>query len=463
MAASLVCAPANAAQPKVDTADAPSSSNVDAPGAAESEAAIAKRQGAAVTPVGTPGTLAVAPGVALTLTYIGEAAGNPSGGLKQGSDYSDQVFGGLDFDLKRLAGVDGATIHFGMVHRDGESDSALFIGNDTAVQEIYGTQKNRLTILTYQQQLFDGRVMVEFGRSGGNDAFLTNPLYCLFQSNAICGSPVYIFQVSNFTAFPASGSMGRVKVSLTDKVYVHVGAYAADPRNTAPNEVGYNFSASTATGATIPAEIGYATDFTNDRLPRHYAIGVIYDASLRADPYLDATGRPAILTGAPYKMEFGRSVLYGTFDQMIYRPDDESHGGLSVFGAAFFTTSGRVEQSHSFELGLVQLGTFEGRDRDTIGFAVNEKRFSSLFVDNIIAARTALGGSPDVPREELMFELNYGLEVSPALRLTPNLQYVLNPDQAAIPTLTRNIPNAFVIGGRLSVDLSALVTQASLR
>lgn len=444
------------------TQSAPSDSESSAPGGSGSTAALAQRQGGAVNPVGSPGSLPVAPGIAATITYIGESAGNPVGGLRQGSAFSGQVFGGLDFDLKRLAGIDGATIHFAMVQRHGDSDSALFIGNNTAVQEIYGLQKNRVTILTYQQTLFGGRVMFEFGRSGGNNAFLTSPLYCLFESNAICGSPVYIFQVSNFTAFPASGSMGRAKINLTDKVYVHGGAYAADPRNTAPREIGFNFSASTATGVTFPLEIGYGTNFSNDRLPRHYAVGVIYDASQRADPFLDASGRPAILTGAPYRMDFGRSILYGTFDQMIWRPDSESPRGLTIFGAAFFTTGGRVEQDHSFELGLVQLGTFRGRDRDTIGFAVNEKRFSSLFVANILAARTAAGGSPQIPREELMFELNYGYEASSALRLTPNLQYVLNPDQASRPSLTRNIPNAFVIGGRVTLDLSEVAKHPPL-
>jgi porin len=445
--------------PEPDGTAAPSSTQAAAPGGAGSSAAVAKKQGATAQPVGTPGTYAIAKGVTLTATYIGEAAGNPSGGLKQGGAYSGQVFGGLDFDLATLAGLKGGTVHFAMVQRHGDSDSARFIGNNTSVQEIYGRQKLRLTLFTYQQKFFDGKVDIEVGRTGGNDAFLTSPLYCLFQSNAICGSPVYIFQVGNFTAFPASGWAGHGKVFLTDTIYLHVGAFAADPRNVAPDEVGFNLSTRTATGATIPAEIGYATTFANDRLPRHYAVGIIYDASRRADPYLDASGRPAILTGAPYRTEFGRSDVYALFDQMVWRPDQSSPRGLTLFGVAMFHASGRVEQDHSLELGAVQLGTLPGRDRDTIGLAINERRFSSLFVDNIAAARTLAGGTADIPREEVMVELNYGIEVSSAVRLTPNLQYVLNPDQASVPSRTTNIRNAFVAGARIAVDLSALATR----
>ena len=55
-----------------------------------------------------------------------------------------------------------------------------------------------------------------------------------------------------------------------------------------------------------------------------------------------------------------------------------------------------------------------------------------------------------------MFELNYGLEVNKAMRLLPNLQYVLNPDQQAEPFRTQRIRNAFVIGGQFVVDLTSL-------
>ena len=448
--------------PSAGPASAASSNNAST-GGNDSAAGIAAEQGQAVNPVGTPGTLPVANGVALTFTYIGEAAGNPTGGIKQGAAYSDQIFGGLDFDLKTIVGLDGGFVHFAMVERNGKSDSASFIGNDTAVQEIYGQQKLRLTLFTYQQKFLDGKIDITLGRSGGNDDFLTSPLYCLFESNAICGSPVYIFQTTNFTAFPASGYAGIGKVFLTDKVYLHVGAYAADPENTAPTEIGYNLGVETATGATIPAEIVYATSFKNDRLPRHYAIGAIYDASKRADPLLGANGLPAAVTGQAYRQDFGRSVAYASFDQMIRRPDDSKPTGLSIFGAGFLSTSGRQSQDHSFELGLVQLGTLTGRDRDTIGFAVNEKRYSSAFIDNILVQRVPAGGSLYVPREQVMFELNYGYEVNDVVRLTPNLQYVLNPDQGSEPTRTTNIPNAFVIGGRITADLSAIIPQSLFR
>lgn len=189
-------------------------------------------------------------------------------------------------------------------------------------------------------------------------------------------------------------------------------------------------------------------------------MGVIFDASKRADPFYDANFQPAIVSGNPYRMDGARSDVYARFDQMVWRPDPDSPRGLTIFGVALQHTSGRAGQEHSFELGALQLGTLPGRDRDTIGFMVNEKRYSPLFTNNILAAQALAGSHATVPREQVMFELNYGLEVNKAMRLLPNLQYVLNPDQSAEPFRPQRIRNAFVIGGQFVVDLTALDFRA---
>ena len=447
-------APADA----VDTGNISNPSTM-APGGENSVAAVAKKLGVTAQPLGTPGTIVLAPGVALTSTYIGEAAGNPLGGLRQGAAYAGQIFGGVDVDMARIAGIDGASVHAAMVERHGDSDASRYIGSSTAVQEIYGTQKLRLTILTYAQTFADGRLTVEVGRTAANATFLTSPLYCFFQNNAVCGSPVFVFFDSNFTAFPASGWGGHSKLYLSDTTFVHVGAYEANPEDLRPSDAGFDFFSRKATGVTIPFELGYATDFANDRLPRHYGIGGIYDASRLADPVLDASGRPAALSGAPYRSDFGRSNVYARFDQMVWRPDPAALGGITLFGVALVDTSGRVKETASAEFGLLQLGTFSGRDHDTFGFSVSEQRFSRLFVANMLAIQALSHDRASVPRDELMLELNYGLQMTPAFRLTPNLQYVVNADQVAEPANDRRARNAFVVGAKLAIDLSILANR----
>ncbi|WP_375409767.1 carbohydrate porin [uncultured Methylobacterium sp.] len=65
-----------------------------------------------------------------------------------------------------------------------------------------------------------------------------------------------------------------------------------------------------------------------------------------------------------------------------------------------------------------------------------------------------------IPTQQIMMELNYGIQVTPAIRLTPNLQYIVNPDQTRFPYYPKNIPDAFVVGAKLSVDLFTLAGLA---
>ena len=90
---SLDRAPPSAPRPTRSSGDVSNPSTM-APGGENSAAAVAKKLGDTAQLLGTPGTIAFAPGIALTSTYIGEAAGNPLGGLRQGAAYAGQIFGG---------------------------------------------------------------------------------------------------------------------------------------------------------------------------------------------------------------------------------------------------------------------------------------------------------------------------------------------------------------------------------
>jgi porin len=270
-----------------------------------------------------------------------------------------------------------------------------------------------------------------------------------------------VFKTSNFTFWPVSSWGAHAKAWITDKVFFHAGVYEVNPRHQQPGDNGLDFSTKGATGAIMPFELGYSTTFANDVLPRNYGIGGYIDRSDYADPVLDATGRSALFSGAAPATRFGRSGVYARFDQMVWRPDPTAPQGLSVFGVAMKGTSGRQIEDYFLELGAVQTGTFADRPYDTVGFVINTQKFSSLGLANIRLARAALGlGSGNVPTQQVMMELNYGIQVTPAIRVTPNLQYILNPDQTRFPLRPRNIPDVFVIGAKLSVDLFTLAGLA---
>jgi porin len=396
----------------------------------------------------TPGEILYNHGISLTLNYTGEAAGNPSGGIRQGSDYAGQIYLGTDFDMSKIAGLTGTTIHVAITQRHGRNLAADDIGNNTSVQEVYGTQNLHLAVLTIEQKLLDGRLDITAGRTVANIAFLNNPLYCDFQSNSACGNPTFIFKDSNFTYFPASSWGGDARFLFTPTTYIHSGIYEVNPVDKTFLAHGFDFSGEHATGVVLPTELGYTT------ASNLYAIGGWYDTGAYQDPLNDETGQPALLTGAPYANHHDRSGLFLRFTQNV------TQTGLAVFGVFMTKLTGQVNENQYYELGAVQTGTFAGRPQDTAGFVVNDQDFSNAFLENIAGARAAAGGSRNIPRREIMMELNYGAQLTPWLTAMPNLQYIINPDQSAEPTRTKNIPNAFVIGLKFTVDLAKLANLA---
>jgi porin len=396
------------------------------------------------TPAKTPGDILYENGVSLTINYTGEAAANPSGGIRQGGDYAGQLYLGGDFDLNRIAGWQGATLHIAITQRHGSNLAADDIGNNTSVQEVYGTQNTHLAELTLEQKLFGDRLDIIAGRTVANIDFLNSPLYCDFQSNSACGNPTFIFKDSNFTYFPASSWGGNARFLFTPDTYIHSGVYEVSPEDKEASNNGFNFSGHGDTGIVIPTELGYTTD-TN-----LYAIGGWYDTGAYADPLDDAVGAPALINGEPYADHHDRSGLFLRFTQNI------GQSGLAVFGVFMTRLSGEVDEDQFYELGAVQTGTFAGRPLDTIGLLVNDQEFSNGFLDNIETARASEGATGNIPHREIMMELNYGAQLTPTVRVMPNLQYIVNPDQSAEPYRPTNIPNAFVVGVKFTIDLGKL-------
>ncbi|MCJ2135628.1 carbohydrate porin [Methylobacterium sp. J-026] len=424
-----------------------------------SAAAEGITQGATAAPPSLPpGTVDLGHGITAILNYTGEFAANPKGGLRQGSDYAGQVFFGLDADLGRLAGIDGGSMHAIVTDRHGRSLSRDLIGNNTSVQEIWGGgQTVHLSSLSYEQKFFDNRLDIEVGRLLANPNFLASPFYCNFQNNGTCGAPKSAFKMTNITWWPIATWGAHAKAWVTDKVFVHAGIYEVNPRDQQDNQNGIDWSTNGATGVVVPVEVGYSTNFGNDALPRNYSVGAIIDQSDYSDPVLDLRRGAQLFSGLDPLTRFGRSAVYARFDQMVWRPDPNGVQGLSLFGAAVFGTGGRQTQDYFLEGGAVLTGTFPGRPYDTLGFVFAMEHLSPLGTANIRAARASYGlSSRNVESLQTILELSYGIQLTPAVRLMPNLQYVIDPDQTRFPFRPKPIPDAFVVGAKLSVDLFTL-------
>ncbi len=84
----------------------------------------------------------------------------------------------------------------------------------------------RLTEASYEQPLAGKKLNLEFGRVITENDFGASPtywggnLYCSYQSNAICGTPIAVPLNSGTDSYPQSVWGARLKVSPSPNLYV---------------------------------------------------------------------------------------------------------------------------------------------------------------------------------------------------------------------------------------------------
>lgn len=392
----------------------------------------------------------VAESIAPVLSYTGEAASMLDGGKRSGNAYAGQLKFGADIDLERAFGWHGATLKAYGVNRHGTDLTHSSLGNSTSVQETYGGQGTRLANLTIEQRLFDERLVLEGGRGNAGDLFLGQPQCEYFQGNAVCGNPTYVFRTSHFTWWPVSSWMLNATAHLTPHIYVQVGGFQVDPSQAEDNEHGLRWNTHGATGWVVPYAIGWQGQDQPGRKAL-YEVGGWQDNSPYSEPLHDRNGVPALLSGQDYATAHGRSGAFARAEQQL-TGDDDAHG-LNVFAAVFKGTSGQLIEDWYAQLGLVQKGTFAGRPEDSFGIVVSRQQYSDIALENQRLARAQAGGSGTPQSSQTIVELSYGIQLAPKLRLTPNLHYLVHPDQFNEPARPHDLDNALVAGLRVDWNM----------
>jgi porin len=164
-------------------------------------------------------------GITPTLTFVTDSLGNPTGGREQGFTTANNVGLDLNFDLEKLAHLEGASFLLSMSYRFGGSLSANYIHNVFTVQQVFGGETFHLINVAYLQKLLDDRVEFRLGRIATGDDFLVSPYNYVFIQNGFDGNPVGIFFNSpGMTAYPNDTWGALVKVRPTDRTYIMGGA-----------------------------------------------------------------------------------------------------------------------------------------------------------------------------------------------------------------------------------------------
>jgi len=369
-------------------------------------------------------------GIVIHGGMISEVTNVAAGGERQGTDYVQSVNVGADFDLAKLVGINGAMIHFQVSDNAGRSASNDFVGNRLQVSTVFGGGEDfRLVDLTYEQHLLDGAVITKIGYYPLGDDFGYTPLLADDSLGIIPAHPLSFINDSGFEDYPNARWGGRIKVFVAHDLYVQAGLFDINPDD-GTSQNGFRLTLDKSTGAISLVEIMKTIHIGGNNLVGHYKVGGYYDTS--ESPNLGDTNTVE---------DSGRYGGYAMVDQMLYRESPNSERNLTMFAQATVADSRTALITSLLDAGIIQTGTFPGRNGDTIELAFAETNINSrkLREENLVMNEHGVM-DPALEEGERDVLLAYGIEVAPWLVLRPSFQYVGDPGA----DLFKHIPDAFV-------------------
>lgn len=103
-------------------------------------------------------------------------------------------------------------------------------------------------------------------------------------------------------------------------------------------------------------------------------------------------------------------------------------------------------------------GFLPGRLFDALGLQAHYQRLSAIEANFETLNQTrANGPGPAQNRNNWGFEVVYNLQVTPWLKVDPEVEYFVNPDDEAGLSLTRRPSDGFIAGGFLDIVLGKLL------
>ena len=372
-------------------------------------------------------SLLKAHGVDFTVVYTSETAYNPQGGQQHSALYTDQLSFGFAFDLEKILRLNNAQFQISITDRNGHNLSGTQnLGTLQQVQELYGRGQTWLiTQFWYRQRFFENAVDWKIGRMTVGEDFAS--FSCEFMNLTFCGAPPGNIVGSYWYNWPISQWASRVRVALGQFGYVQVGGYVADSNYLLQR---YAFTLAQppgATGALIPAEVGWLPHLGAEQLPGSYRFGIWDDTSQTADVAQNTLGQSLLLEGGTPRARNGAYGGYLNILQQIVRGSPDARQGLNLFFNATLADRRTAMIDNQFALGLIYTGLFPSRPLDDVAIAVGRTHVNSRVTKAEELAESAGMIDTEAQTAEYVSELYYSWHPTHWLMLRPNFQYIHQP------------------------------------
>jgi porin len=412
-------------------------------------------------------------GIAISGGYTAEVWGNTTGGLKRGAVYTGLLDFGATADLEKLVGWQGATVSTTWLWLSGRDASEDLVGNFLTISNIAGFNTLRMLELWFQQDFFPRgedkppSLSVRVGQITADSEFVISDWGALF-TNGTFGWPAFLYTniPEGGPGYPM-GTLGvRVAVSPWQWLTVQSAVFQGNVFAQDVNRHGFRWDLSAEEGYFWINEVQARW---SRGLPGQAKFGAWFHTADFTDPFFDEDGVPLAdedSSGNPktHRWNYG---FYWILDQMLYREpetlpaasetskdgksavssksseeavDKPSTQGLGWFGRIAFEPQNRNFVGFYFDTGLVYTGPIPTRDDDQVGVG-----FCYAQLTNGARETLELEGSRGVGAE-MVLEFTYKAAITSWLYIQPDAQFIINPGA------TQDLKNAFVIGGRVSVN-----------
>jgi len=401
-------------------------------------------------------------GVRWRAIYTADLLGNVSGGISRGGVFAGRLELGLQADLEKLVGWQGALFNVSAFAIHGPGLSADRIGNLLTVSNIEAVPTVRLFELWLEQKL-GSFGSLRIGQLAADSEFIGSENAGLF-INGTFGWPGITGNnlPSGGPAYPLATPGARIEVNLGGDTKLRAGIFNGDPsvpgatnaQRANPNGVNFRLR----DDPFLIAELEHGYKLGAAALPGRIKLGAWYHTGLFPDQRFDTLGLsladPAT-SGIAASLRSGWGP-YAVIDQTLLRLPGPGERSIGAFARVSGSPDDRSLISFYADAGITVKGPFASRPEDRFGIAFGYARISDRA--RALDRDTQVFGTPGYPLRdyEAVLEVSYKAQIAPGWTVQPDFQYIIRPGgnvpNPNDPTMTIPIRNAVVVGIRSTIQ-----------
>lgn len=332
--------------------------------------------------------------------YTADWAGPLSGGLRRRDSYCSLFDVNAAFDLETLCGLPRTIAYVDAYIIEGRDPSGD-VGDAQGLSNIQADDTEQIAEVWVETWLSD-QFRLKVGKVDFNSEFAFNEIGGEFVNSTAAINPCIVA----YPTYPDPAMSVNLFYVPQENLYFGFAIYdgaGGEGISTGGRGIGGFFGTDSSSAYFLATEVGTAWQGGETWGSGRFAAGLWHHT---ADFDTFDGGR-----------ESGSEGLWLTLEQHLWRENPTVADDRQGIGA--FASYGLADQdisafANTLALGVSWIGPLQRRDDDVLGFAI-------LHAD--------LSDEPGAgtPADETVFELLYKVQLTPAVSLKPDLQYILNP------------------------------------